>query len=485
MNRTVRTVVCSTSIFGAFFGLTAPALAQDEAPTSTSAATFFGRLYTPGGLTAEVAAARAAETSFSAQARAAELRAAAAQVDDALYAFFPRLQGTARYARLSNIDQPALGNLVSAPNAPSGPLAADAVLVNVPFAFPVILNQTTLEATLSVPLSDYLWRLPKSYAAASGNVEAAELSERASRLNSAHEARLLFYTWVRALAQVEVAVQAERQVRQHLRDAELALGAGTVSKADVLRVRSQLASAELLVVRAKNLADLTTAQLRVAMHEPSRERPGLGEDLRELLPPVEGAASIEALEEEAKTQRLELKAVDLSITALEKRTSATRSLYLPRIDAFATATLANPNQRIVPSREEFDGTWFAGLQATFTINDVLTARSAVDQLLAQSEKIAAERAALADGLTLEVLAAQKALYEAQAALATSARGLASAEESYRVRKALFQAGRATSVERTDAETDLTRAQLEAINAAVDQRVARAKLLHATGRDVSR
>ena len=327
--------------------------------------------------------------------------------------------------------------------------------------------------------------MPKSHPAAPGNVEAAALSERASRLSSAHEARLLFYTWVRDLAQVEVAVQAERQVRQHLRDAELALGAGTVSKADVLRVRSQLASAELLVVRAKNLAELTTAQLRVVMHEPSRQRPGLGEDLREVLPPVEGAASIEALEEEAKAQRLELKAIDLSITAIETRAAATRSLYFPRIDAFATATLANPNQRIVPSREEFDGTWLAGLQATFTINDVLTARSAVDQLLAQSEKIAAERAALADGLTLEVLAAQKALYEAQAAEATSARGLASAEESYRVRKALFQAGRATSVERTDAETDLTRAQLEAINAAVSLRVARAKLLHATGLDAAR
>lgn len=484
MTTTDRTAPFRIALFLAPLLGAAPTLAHAEAGTSTSADAFFGKLYAPGGLTADAAAERAAATSRTAQAKSSELKAAAAQVDDALYGFFPRLSGTARYTRLSNIEQPALGTLVAAPNSPEGPIAPGALLVNVPFGFPVILNQTTLEATLSVPLSDYLWRLPKTYAAASGNKEAALLSERAARVNAAHEARLLYYTWVRAQAQVEVARKAEQQVRQHLRDAELALTAGTVSKADVLRVRSQLAAAELLVVRAQNLAEVTTAQLRILMHEESRTRPGLGEDLRVPLPALEDVGSLEALESEALAQRLELKVIDRSIEALSRRTDATRSVYFPRIDAFGTATLANPNQRIVPSREEFDGTWAAGVQATYTINDLLTARSAVDQLLAQSEKVAAERAALADGLTLEVLAAQKALFEAQAAIENSSRGLASAEESYRVRRALFQAGRATSVERTDAETDLTRAQLEAINAAVDLRVARAKLLHATGRDLA-
>jgi outer membrane protein TolC len=50
-----------------------------------------------------------------------------------------------------------------------------------------------------------------------------------------------------------------------------------------------------------------------------------------------------------------------------------------------------------------------------------------------------------------------------------------------VRRALFQVGRATSVELTDAETELTRARLDALRARVDQRVARTKLLYALGR----
>jgi len=79
--------------------------------------------------------------------------------------------------------------------------------------------------------------------------------------------------------------------------------------------------------------------------------------------------------------------------------------------------------------------------------------------------------------------AVNAVGEARAALVSTAQGLVAAEESYRVRRSLFQNGRATSVELTDAETDLTRARLEAINARVDLRIALVRREHATGRDV--
>jgi outer membrane protein TolC len=70
-------------------------------------------------------------------------------------------------------------------------------------------------------------------------------------------------------------------------------------------------------------------------------------------------------------------------------------------------------------------------------------------------------------------------------MATSERGLAAAEESYRVRRALFQNGRATSVELTDAETERSRAQQEAIGARIDRRIAEARLVHALGHDTGR
>jgi outer membrane protein len=65
---------------------------------------------------------------------------------------------------------------------------------------------------------------------------------------------------------------------------------------------------------------------------------------------------------------------------------------------------------------------------------------------------------------------------------TSQKGLAAAEESYRVRQALLAAQRATAVELVDAETELTRARITSLNARIDLRVAMAQLSHAVGND---
>ena len=74
---------------------------------------------------------------------------------------------------------------------------------------------------------------------------------------------------------------------------------------------------------------------------------------------------------------------------------------------------------------------------------------------------------------------------AQISLATTQKGLAASEEGYRVRRELLNADRATAVELVDAETDLTRARIAALNARVDLRVALAQLAHALGQDVGR
>ena len=70
--------------------------------------------------------------------------------------------------------------------------------------------------------------------------------------------------------------------------------------------------------------------------------------------------------------------------------------------------------------------------------------------------------------------------EARVAEQTTARGLAAAQESYRARRLLYQNGRATTVELLDAETDLTRARLDALGARIDERVASVRLAYALG-----
>src|SRR5262249_45350920 len=161
------------------------------------------------------------------------------------------------YTRLSDIEQAALGNLVvTPPGTPAGPITAGTPLINAPFAFPTLLNQTVLQASLQVPLSDNFLRVPQAVGAASAGARASELNTAAAGLRVENDARTAYYNWVRALLSVPVSEQAVEQARAHLGDVRKAFDVGSASRADVLRVESLVAQAELGVVRAKNLADL-------------------------------------------------------------------------------------------------------------------------------------------------------------------------------------------------------------------------------------
>jgi outer membrane protein TolC len=97
--------------------------------------------------------------------------------------------------------------------------------------------------------------------------------------------------------------------------------------------------------------------------------------------------------------------------------------------------------------------------------------------------IAEQKAALMEGLRMEVASALADLQKARASIEAAERGLAAAEESLRVRQLLFRTGRATSLDLVDAETEATRARLRRIDAHVGLLVAQTRLGHATGRDV--
>jgi outer membrane protein TolC len=126
-----------------------------------------------------------------------------------------------------------------------------------------------------------------------------------------------------------------------------------------------------------------------------------------------------------------------------------------------------------------------GVGLTWSPNDIANGIVAARGVSARAAALESQRAAVRDQLRIEVRTAFTAVRDAIGSIRTTQAGLAAAEESYRVRRVLFRNGRATSVELTDAETDLTRARLESLNARVDLHTARARLDHAAGRDAMR
>ena len=469
------------------------ALAEPAPPTAFEArlAREYGRA---GGITSIEVGRRAAATSWDVRAHRRETEAAEAAFDLAVASFLPRLTMTARYTHLSGITPPSLlgpgastVNLVIA-GAP-GPVTSTSMLTGYPvsFSFPVVTDNYLLQGSLAIPLSDYLLRLSSGLAAARGAQRASELSEKATRLKVAADARGLYYGWVRARLGAVVGELAVEQARGHLADAQHGVDAGVASRADLMRVESQVAQLQLLVERARHAADLLEDQLRMMTHDSSDARGGysVGEDLAVEKDLGERDLGLDALVSEASTHRLELLALDESTGSLRDQSKVARAAAWPRLDAFGDVVDARPNPRIFPQQEQFDMTWDVGVALSWAPTDIAIARASGRQLDARTSQLEAQRAQLADGVRVEVAMAWQALRDALAERSTTAPGLAAAEESYRVRNELYKNGRATSAELTDAESELLRARLEEINARVDLRAARARLDHAVGRDVEK
>jgi outer membrane protein TolC len=428
-----------------------------------------------GGLTSDQAAQRAVSSSADIAAKRSSLAVADAQVNATGAGFIPKLDLSARYTRLSFFHQQSIC-LPAGPGMQPQCFSGDAIS-------PVIPNNYNLQATLSIPLSDYVLRLSNAMSASNHSQNAAKYDEQATRLSVARDARVDYYQWIRAQGAGYVAEQALEAARGHAQDAKNSYDAGLVSRADLLRALSQVKSAELTVAHYNNQIAVATEQLRVAMGDQPNVNYDIGENILTDPTPINVPPNPEAGYGEALERRLEMKQLGESEASLREQAKVARAANYPRLDASGDFIYANPNPRYIPPAQVWHDTWDVNVVLSWTPTNIFGAQANAHVAEAQADEVAAKRVSLKNALRLEVNQAMNELTEATVSLESAREGLAAAEENYRVRRELYRAGKATVVDVTDAETDLTRSRLEVVNSHVDERIARVALEHALGRDV--
>jgi outer membrane protein len=451
-------------------GVATPALAQ-PAPPADELAEFDKQLdamFVAGGLTSDQAAARAGTVSPTVARRVAEVAEQTAAATTTYLQGVPQIGGKLSYTRNSFIAPFSFGIMIPGVD-PSA------------LAFNFLQNFYVAEASISIPLSDYLYRYPKLVGAAKLAVQAAHTSHDAAFVSAGEDARQAYYEWLRARLQVLVAQRQVVQVKTTLEQVRAQAEVQRISRADLFRVESQEADAEQTAAQLTNIAELREEQLRVMLQLPEGQPLAIGEDIRKDVTPP-GIQKLDDMMSHVAEHRLDYLAIVEGIDARDKQKDAEYSGYVPKLSAFGVADYANPNQRVFPQVDKFTGTWAVGVQATWNLNDALTANVNQERLAAQANELRADQESFLRQTRIEVLQAQQNVQLAVHDLATTATGLKSAEESYRVRKELLAAERATAVELVDAETDLTRARIASLNARIDLRVAIAQLIHALGDD---
>jgi outer membrane protein TolC len=439
----------------------------------------------PGGITAEQVGVRAAQTSYTAKASEETSYAAESRTDAARVGFLPRLVLTGRYQRLSGFTPPAFGTsqfssvVTSEPPGTVNP--ANTLASGGSFRFPQVLNQWLAQASLIVPVSDYLLRINQNYTAATRQEEAARYDLQAAKSKAYSDGKIAYYTWLRSRGSLTVAEQSLAVAKAHLRDSDNLFAVGSASKADVLRAQTQVASAELLVERARNGITVAERNVRVATHAKDDERLEPGESI-DAQPPA-APQNVRSLVAQAIAARPEVKSIDRNAEATRKLANVQKAGRYPTVTAQGDLIYGNPNPRVVPQKQEGFTTWAIAAQITWSPNDVIAAGGNSSDLEARAAALDAQKQATRDAIELEVNQQYTAVIEADFAIQTTTRQLESAEEAYRVARELFTAGRGTSTTLFDAEVALAQARFEHLNARVDARLARIRLDHALGRDV--
>ncbi len=441
-----------------------------------------------GALTADEVARRSIEQSARLEAKREAVRGVEAQREATLARFYPKLTGTARYTRLSEITMPPFGATPPGVNpvyaTTEGPVTAATQLFSAASpgtTFPVFLNNWEFKASLAIPLSDYVFRLSTALTGAGKLRQSAEANEKAERLIIQTEARVAYYNWVKALGAEYVAEKSSAQVKSSLEDTKRAFSLGTVSKADVLRLESALQRSELMKTRAHHMVELSAEQLRLLMNDGPGVSYRVGEPMLEDVE-MPDVASMEGALHEAREKRLEIRALRAVEESYEEGATLSKIDGLPRLDAQGNLFTANPNPRMFPPSEVFTPGWDVSLVLTWTPTDIPGAMANATVNSSKAAEYRAQRKALEDAMRVEVAQAVHEAENAKFAVSTAEEVLRSAEEGYRVRRELYRVGRATTLELNDAETSLAQARLDLVFSKMDAKIARARLLHVLGRD---
>ena len=433
----------------------------DVAPAATAGLTLEA-LYSEGGLTADEAATAARASAPSIESARAAARAAEAGATRAWYGVLPRLEVSARYTRLSDVEQPNLGE----------DFGFD-------FEFPVLLNNYAFRASVTWPVSDTFITILPAYRASADFADAQRLQTEAQELTVAMNAREAYFNYARARGALLVAEATVGQIEAHRLNVEALVNAGVAAPVDLMRVDAQLSSARVGIARARAGVAISARALRTLMHVDGDDPiVPLGENLQAVPPPPQAPRA--QLIARAIEQRAEMRALRLVTSGREEVVTARAGERWPHLAVQANYDLANPNQRVFPQTEEFRSTWDLSVILSWSPNDTLTGQAGMRQAQAELAQAQADIAALEDGIVIEVTQAYETYESARAALEAAQVGIEAAEESYRVRVEQMRAGTAVTRDLIDAETELTRARLQLIDALIDVHLASARLDRAVG-----
>ena len=279
--------------------------------------------------------------------------------------------------------------------------------------------------------------------------------------------------------------------------------AGRASRYDVLRLKVERANLEPAVVQAQNDYAIAVLNLRRLVNVPSERPLSLTSELdtlalQRLLTTVDTMPTSGAV-------RSAVRAAELTLTAREAGVRVARADLMPSVTATLTSGfLALPSSNGLPTKggstsNSFcpagsaatrlcqNNGWFTdrsfGFQVSWPIFDGLRTKANIENAHAQVDQSGIQLALVREQVALEAAAARAEFGRARTLFDARRQTVAEANEAYDLAVLRNTRGVGTTLDVSDAQLNLVRAQVNAARAIYDVFLAAAELARATGRPI--
>lgn len=415
----------------------------------------------PLRLTLEDAVARGLAASHRLAELAARQQAAEATVAARRAADMPQVSAIAGYTRTNHVDEFAVFS-------PGGPLRV---------IYPDVPDNYRTRIDLQWPIytfgrTDALERAARAEADASGKDLGAARNDLQLEITRG------FWAVATATEAARVVEESVRRMDATLADVRNRFKVGLVPPNDVSAVEAQRARQQMLLIQARNNLDQALAGLRrltglapdtLVEVDGRLEAPAL---------PLPGAAPLVA---QARATRPDRQALEARITGASERREAALDSKRPVLTVGGGVDYASPNPRIFPRSADWNTSWDASVNLTWTFWDFGRANADIAETTALRSAARERLAEFDTQLDLEVRQRLLDIETARASVVAADQAVRAATEGRRVVGDRFAAGVATSTEVLDAQILLLQAGLDRTLALASVRLAEARLDRALGR----
>jgi outer membrane protein len=323
-----------------------------------------------------------------------------------------------------------------------------------------------------------------------GRTDALERAARAERgaiakdLDAARadlrlEITRAFWAVVTAREAEGVLQRSLEAVTAHVKDVRARLASGLIPPNDVSSAEAQLSHQRLLAIEATSQRGVAEADLRrLTGNDTATATPSADNTLPP--PSASGGATADLIAGALKA-RPERQALEQRATSADFRAAAVAATARPQIGVGGGYDYGRPNPRIFPRSGDWQTSWDASINLTWTLWDGGRRAAEHGEALANASALKTRVDDFDRQVTFEVRARSLELDASREAITAADDGIKAAAETERVVKERYNQGVATNTEVLDAQFARLQAELDRTRAVADVRLAQARLERALGR----